>query len=43
MKVVGGKANWWLPKWLERILPNLNAGENATAEESAEQGTLDAG
>jgi RND superfamily putative drug exporter len=23
MKVAGGKANWWLPKWLERILPRV--------------------
>ena len=23
MKVAGGKANWWLPRWLERILPRV--------------------
>jgi putative drug exporter of the RND superfamily len=24
MKVAGGKANWWIPKWLDRILPRIN-------------------
>jgi RND superfamily putative drug exporter len=23
MKVAGGKANWWIPKWLEKILPDI--------------------
>jgi len=23
MKVAGGKANWWLPGFLERILPKV--------------------
>ncbi|HEX6919114.1 MAG TPA: MMPL family transporter [Actinomycetes bacterium] len=23
MKVAGGTANWWLPKWLDRILPRV--------------------
>ncbi|HET9723176.1 MAG TPA: MMPL family transporter [Actinomycetota bacterium] len=23
MKVAGGSANWWLPRWLKRILPDL--------------------
>jgi RND superfamily putative drug exporter len=23
MKVAGGEANWWLPRWLKRILPDL--------------------
>jgi RND superfamily putative drug exporter len=23
MKVAGGKANWWLPGFLERILPQI--------------------
>lgn len=26
MKVVGGTANWWLPRWLERILPRVRLG-----------------
>ncbi len=24
MKVAGGKANWWIPKWLDKILPHVN-------------------
>ncbi len=24
MKVMGGKANWWLPRWLDRILPKVH-------------------
>jgi RND superfamily putative drug exporter len=24
---LAGKANWWLPKWLDRILPNLHVDE----------------
>jgi uncharacterized membrane protein YdfJ with MMPL/SSD domain len=23
MKLAGGKANWWLPRFLERILPEV--------------------
>jgi putative drug exporter of the RND superfamily len=23
MKLAGGKANWWLPRWLEKILPKV--------------------
>jgi len=26
MKVAGGKANWWLPGFLRRILPDLKVG-----------------
>lgn len=26
MKVAGGKANWWLPGFLEKILPRINVG-----------------
>jgi RND superfamily putative drug exporter len=21
---LAGKTNWWLPRWLDRILPNIN-------------------
>ena len=30
-----GKANWWLPGWLERILPtvNIEPGDEEVAEE----------
>ena len=24
---LAGKANWWLPKWLDRILPNLHVDD----------------
>ena len=24
MKVAGGKANWWIPKFLDRVLPKIN-------------------
>jgi putative drug exporter of the RND superfamily len=24
MKIAGGKANWWLPGFLRRILPRVN-------------------
>ena len=29
-----GKWNWWLPRWLDRIIPNLNveAGPDVDAE-----------
>ena len=23
MKLAGGEANWWIPKWLDRILPQV--------------------
>jgi putative drug exporter of the RND superfamily len=24
MEVMGGKANWWVPQWLDRILPHVH-------------------
>ena len=24
---LAGRANWWLPKWLDRVLPNLHVDE----------------
>jgi RND superfamily putative drug exporter len=27
-----GKANWWFPDWLDRVLPHLSAGEPAPPE-----------
>jgi putative drug exporter of the RND superfamily len=32
-----GDANWWLPGWLDRILPkmNLEVAEESEAEEAA--------
>ncbi|MCZ7530985.1 MAG: MMPL family transporter [Acidimicrobiia bacterium] len=34
-----GDANWWLPKWLDRILPNLDIeGETALPEPEYEDG-----
>lgn len=26
MKLAGGKANWWIPKFLDKILPQINVG-----------------
>jgi RND superfamily putative drug exporter len=25
-----GRANWWLPAWLDRVLPHLNLDDDAT-------------
>ncbi|MEZ5409778.1 MAG: MMPL family transporter [Acidimicrobiales bacterium] len=41
MELLGAR-NWWLPRWLDKILPNLNIegtdpGGHATAEEDARQ------
>ncbi|MDH5288451.1 MAG: MMPL family transporter [Acidimicrobiia bacterium] len=41
MELLGAR-NWWLPRWLDRILPNLNiegteAAGHATAEDGARQ------
>ncbi len=30
-----GRANWWLPAWLDRVLPRLDATEAATASPAA--------
>ncbi|WP_435924600.1 MMPL family transporter [Paenibacillus sp. DYY-L-2] len=39
MAIFGDKA-WWLPKWLDKILPNLDVeGEKLTAELNAKKGT----
>ena len=36
LMLLAGKANWWLPGWLERILPRLNVeGEGSTEEAPA--------
>jgi len=37
-----GERNWWLPKWLDRILPNLNVegpGEDHAAPDTEDAGT----
>jgi RND superfamily putative drug exporter len=31
---LAGRANWWLPKWLDRILPNLHVDEPESDEEA---------
>ncbi|HEX3460874.1 MAG TPA: MMPL family transporter [Acidimicrobiales bacterium] len=31
-----GKANWWFPHWLDRVLPHLSAGEPAPPEPAVE-------
>jgi putative drug exporter of the RND superfamily len=32
-----GNANWWLPKWLDRLLPDLDIeGESRLPEEQRE-------
>jgi RND superfamily putative drug exporter len=33
---LAGKANWWLPKWLDRILPNLHVDEPEPDDEVPE-------
>jgi RND superfamily putative drug exporter len=40
-----GKANWWLPKWLDRILPDLHVDEPEPEAEPAspDQGRVRAG
>jgi RND superfamily putative drug exporter len=39
-----GAANWWLPRWLDRLLPKvrIEGDGNLTALESYEGGTNDA-
>nr|WP_281536099.1 MMPL family transporter [Cryobacterium breve] len=32
-----GKAAWWLPKWLDRILPNVDMDGHALEERSESQ------
>jgi RND superfamily putative drug exporter len=41
MELLGDK-NWWIPRWLDRILPNLNVEGPAEAveEELKEDGVL---
>jgi RND superfamily putative drug exporter len=44
MSLMGG-ANWWLPKWLDRVLPHLDleaAPEAATQIEEEEERELEA-
>ena len=31
-----GNANWWLPKWLDRLLPHLDVEGHALAEAASE-------
>ena len=31
-----GKWNWWLPKWLDRLLPDLNLEDNVVVETAFE-------
>jgi len=38
MKLIGHK-NWWIPKWLDRVLPNLVV-EPSTDDETAEAGEV---
>ena len=43
MELLGAR-NWWLPQWLDRLLPNLRiegelAGDNAMAPPSSQSGT----
>ena len=37
MSLLGG-ANWWLPKWLDRILPHINV-EGHTSDQTLEEKT----
>jgi putative drug exporter of the RND superfamily len=30
-----GNANWWLPNWLDRLLPHVNLAGDATPAEPA--------
>jgi RND superfamily putative drug exporter len=38
-----GPRNWWIPKWLDRVLPRLNVEGPAYAEPSLEETTVDSG
>jgi RND superfamily putative drug exporter len=42
MELLGDK-NWWLPRWLDRILPNLDVEGHAPADEEREEGDEPAG
>jgi RND superfamily putative drug exporter len=35
LMLIAGKANWWLPRWLERVLPRLNV-EGAAGDDALE-------
>jgi len=28
-----GKANWWFPRWLDRIVPNISAAGGETTKQ----------
>jgi RND superfamily putative drug exporter len=30
-----GRANWWIPRWLDRTLPRLDVEQTAVAPEEA--------
>ena len=32
LMLVMGKANWWLPRWLDRLIPRLNVEGGADTE-----------
>jgi len=42
MELLGAR-NWWIPKWLDRVLPRLNVEGPAYAEPSLEETTVDSG
>jgi RND superfamily putative drug exporter len=34
--LITGKANWWLPAWLDRIIPRLNVEGNVVDQDESE-------
>ena len=42
MELLGAR-NWWIPKWLDRVLPRLNVEGPAYAEPSIEETIVDSG
>ncbi|WP_270241410.1 MMPL family transporter [Kocuria marina] len=43
MRLLGGKA-WWLPRWLDKILPHVDVeGESLAAQGAGQSGTVSAG
>ena len=41
MKLMGN-ANWWLPKWLDRLLPTLHLDGDGDGDVDGDVGALDA-
>jgi RND superfamily putative drug exporter len=33
---LAGRANWWLPSWLDRVLPHVDLEGGTTAEDETE-------